>query len=492
MKVRSRALKAIILSAGQLFTKLAGLLSAIFLVRFLSKTDYATYRQALLAYGVAAPFLSLGLPKALYYFLPGEKKRPGGVFLENFLLLSIMGFLFMVGLWCGGSELLAWRFNNPSLAPVLIVFAPYAFFMLPQSAFSACMMGRDRVQHVAVFQPISKLVTVAAVVLVVLLWKNSTAAIIGAMIGAAVVYGPTVWLMFHACRGGSWKITHTGIREQLRFSIPLGVAAMIATTAGNIDKLLVSSMGTREEFAVYVNGALQLPLVGIITGSVISVLLPDMAMYYKAGEYRKAIDIWKRAAVKCGLVLIPSGIFLAGVGCDFMELLFSKAYRESGVPFRFYALLLPLSSISFGSPLIAAGKTKLALFESAGNVALNFVLTIIAINVFGVNGAAAATVVTAYCWAAILNTWFIKKIYKSHVRDLFDIRKMATILGASLAASTSFMLLLLPIESPGFRIVVCGVPFVVVVVTMYFFTGLIRFSDFMKIYRKWRNLREPK
>ncbi|MDA7880918.1 oligosaccharide flippase family protein [Akkermansiaceae bacterium] len=474
MKVRSRSLKAIILASGTLFSKLAGLLSAIFLARYLTKADYSTYRQALLAYGTAAPFFALGLPKALYYFLPGEKKRPGGVFLENFLLLSVMGLLFTVGLWLGGADFLAWRFNNPDLSTALVVFAPFAFFMLPQGTFTACMMGRDRVQHVAIFQPLSKLVMVAVVITVAVLWAGSMGAIVGAGLGAALIYVPTVWLMFHVCRGGSWKVSCTGIKKQLHYSIPLGVAAMVSTTAGNIDKLLVSSMGTPEQFAVYVNGAVQLPLVGIITGTVVSVLLPDMAKHYKAGEYAEAIAIWRRGAVKCGLILIPSGIFLAGVGQDFMAVLFGERYRESGIPFAFYAMLLPLSSVSFGSPLLAAGKTKLALFECLGSLAINFGLTVLAIKLFGIYGAAAATLVTTYCWAACFNTLFIKKYYHANLRQMFAYRELSIIAGASLLASASFLLLLIPLDSSLLRLSLCGFSFFLVIALVYWRVGFVR------------------
>jgi O-antigen/teichoic acid export membrane protein len=356
--------------------------------------------------------------------------------------------------------------------------------MLPQSAFTACMMGRDRVQHVAIYQPLSKLVMVAVVITVALLWAGSMGAIVGAVIGAALIYIPTVWLMFHVCRGGSWSISWEGVKQQLRYSLPLGVAAMVAGTAGNIDKLLVSAMGTREEFAVYVNGALQVPLVGIITGSVISVLLPDMAKHHKAGEYAQAIAIWRRAAVKCGLVLIPSGIFLAGISQDFMTLLFGERYRESGIPFAFYALMLPLSSISFGTPLIAAGKTKLALLESLGNLTLNFGLTILAIRFFGIYGAAAATLVTAYFWAASFNAFLIRKHYRTRLRDMFDLRQFSKILGVSLLASASFLLLLLPIESSLLRVAICAVPFGLVLTTGYLLSGLLNLQQIHQFFEK--------
>ncbi len=433
MKIRSRAFKVGIMAAGTAFTKLAGILSAVILARCLSTTDYSTYRQVLLAYGTVAPFMAFGLPRALYYFLPGEEKRAGGVLLENLVPLSVMGFVFMVGLWCGGADLLAGWFNNPGLASALVIFAPYALFMLPQGAFTACMMARDRVQHVAVFRPVSKLVMVAAVIGIAMLLGGAEGAIIGAVVGTGLVGLPTIWLMFHVCRGGAWNFSLGGIKKQIFYGIPLGLSAMVGTIAGNTDKLLVSSMGAPEQFAVYVNGAMQLPLVGIVTGSVIAVLLPDMAKHYKAGEKDEAIEIWKRAAVKCGFVLIPVGIFLAAMSSDIMALLFSERYRESGVPFLFYALILPLRSISFSTPLLASGKTKLLLTESTGNLLLNAVLSYYAIKIYGVYAAAAVTLLTSYVWASCVNSYLICKVYGTSPLNLIPVRKLLTAFVVSLA-----------------------------------------------------------
>ena len=59
-----------ILASGQGLTTLVGLLSAAVLARLFSKHDYATYRQTLLAYTFAAPFVMLGFDRS--------RRRRGG------------------------------------------------------------------------------------------------------------------------------------------------------------------------------------------------------------------------------------------------------------------------------------------------------------------------------------------------------------------------------------------------------------------------------
>ncbi len=61
------------LSSGQALTALVGIASAAVLSRLFTQVDYATYRQTMLAYTFAAPFVILGLDRALYYFLDNDR-----------------------------------------------------------------------------------------------------------------------------------------------------------------------------------------------------------------------------------------------------------------------------------------------------------------------------------------------------------------------------------------------------------------------------------
>ena len=115
VKIQSRTFKAAILASGQFLASCAGIIGFAVLSRVFNKQDYATYRQTILAYRFVAPLLILGLPQALYYFLPDEKKRPRGVLYENMILLTVLAILFSLFLLCGGNRLLAWRFNNLAL-----------------------------------------------------------------------------------------------------------------------------------------------------------------------------------------------------------------------------------------------------------------------------------------------------------------------------------------------------------------------------------------
>ena len=438
-KTYSRTLKAGILASGQFLTTCVALVSAMVLARVLTKIDYATYRQTMLAYGFAAPLLTLGLPQALYYFLPGEKERARGVLIENLLLLSFMGAIFSLFLLLGGNSLLAKRFNNPDLSNTLRILIPYSLAMFPAGALGACLVARDRVGQVAVYNVLSRVLQVAMIVAACLIWQTPMAALAGAVLAAGIILIPALKLMLAACKGSDSYPRMSGIIAQLKFSLPLGLAGIVGTLALDLDKVLVSSMCSPEAFAVFVNGAMEIPLIAVLTGSITSVLLADFASHHRAGEYKAILDIWHRATVKCAVFLFPIGIFLLAMAPEVMRLLFSSKYSESAVPFRIYILRLPVRITTFGAIFMASGNSRLVLYRSASGLVLNCVVSIFLIHYFGAVGAALGTVIVMYLWTVPFCLFFIRKILRVSLWHVYPWGGLAKVSAICAAASTVFV-----------------------------------------------------
>jgi O-antigen/teichoic acid export membrane protein len=425
---QSRTVKAGILASGTFLTTCVRLISAAVLARVLSMYDYATYRQTLLVYAIVAPLLMLGLPQALYYFLPGENKRPRSRLMDNLMLLTFMAGLFTLFLLFGGNRFLAWRFKNPDLARTLLILAPYPLFMLPASGLGACLIARDRVKQLAVFNVISRLFILAIVLTATLIWRTPVAAIVGTVVGTGIVLLPALKLMFASCKVGSLLPSTEGMWSQLKYAAPLGLAGMIGTIYFSLDKMIVSSMCSPEQFAVYVNGAIEIPLIGILTGSVIAVLIPDLVKMYKASQYQDLMALWHRAMLKCALLIFPIMIFLFVMAPEIMRILFSVKYEDSAIPFRVYLLLLPIRITTFGAIFMAAGRNTLIVYRSVTGLILNLFLSIILIKVLGSIGAAVASVIVIYVWTIPYCIYFIGKILHTGVFRIFPYQRLANIL----------------------------------------------------------------
>jgi O-antigen/teichoic acid export membrane protein len=429
------------LSSGQALTALVGIIGAAVLARVFSKNDYASYRQTLLAYTFAVPFVTLGFDRALYYFLPGEEKRSRGILIENLLWLLGGGALLSLFLLLGGNRLLAMRFNNPDLGRLLLLLIPYPLLMLPAASLSACLMACNRAEQVAGFNVASRLLMLLAIVVPCLIWPRPSTAIIGTVVGAAVTTAAALTLMFRVCNAGSWHPTTAGIRKQVRFSIPLGLAGLLGTVSQSLDQVMVAAFCSTAAFAVYVNGAMEIPLIGMITGSVTSVLIVDYARLHKEGHLDEIVALIHRAMVKCALILIPVMAFLLCMAPELMRLLFGKPYEGSATFFRIYLLLLPVRTLTFGAILAATGNSHYILIQTVIGVIAQLIATWYGIHWFGAIGAASASVVTMYLVTIPYLLIVLRRILQQPIRSLFPWRDLAKVGGASFAPAIVILLL---------------------------------------------------
>lgn len=452
---QSRTSKVLILSSGRFLVMLAGLASAAVLARILSRAEYAAYRQVLLAYALASPILALGLPNALYYFLPQETKNKRGIVSGNVLLLLAMGGVFTVALLAGGGEFLAARFNNPMLRDLLLIYSPYALFAMPAMAVTACLAALNRVRMLAVFNVATKILLVGMVVGATVIWRTPRAAILGLVLAEALVLPVALLLMFRATPSGSLLPSRENMWAQLKYSVPLGMAGVLGTISLSLDKMIVSGMCPPEQFAVYVNGAMEIPLVGIVTASVTAVLLPDFVRAHAASEHKELKALWHRAMLKCLLVFVPVTAFVLVMAPEIMRVLYSADYEASAYPFRIYALRLPIRATNFGAVLMAMGLTRMVTWGAAVNLLMNGLLSIVLVRTLGPPGAA---------WATLVSVILLALLY-------------SVIIGGQLHLGTSDML---PWCQMGRIAGATVIPTLLITAVMYFGSMILR-SDLLRL-----------
>ncbi len=433
--VQSRTVKVIALSTGQGLTALVTLVAAAVLTRILSVRDYATYRQTLLAYHFAAPLLTLSLPTALYYFLPGETRRKRGVLFDNLILLTVMGIVFSLLLLAGGNRLLAWRFSNPAVARPLRWMAPYALFALPASAVGACLIVQNRVTQLSIFNVFTRLLTLLAVIASALIWRSPLAPLKTHVACAGVMLALALWMMVQAVPRDDVRVSLSGMFRMLKYSVPLGLASMLGLISLQLDKVIVASMCDPQAFAIYANGALEIPLIGIITGSIAAVILTDMRAAIANGDESESLRLFRIAAAKSATILLPTMCFLLLFGTDVVITLYSEKYRGSTAPFRLYLCILPARIIYYGPALMALGLTKVVFIRSLFELCLNAVLSILIVYLFGPLGAAVATLFTLYFWSIPFNLRFVSKGFRCHTVECIPLAAILRTTAASVLAT---------------------------------------------------------
>jgi len=472
---QSRSGKVLVLSSGDALTTLVAIIAAAVLARAFSKLEYATYRQAMLAYTFAVPFVMLGFNRAPYYFLPVEKERARGVLVENLLLLGAGGLLLTLFIVCGGNHLLALRFHNPDLAPILMLLAPYPLVMIPAASLSGCLMARDRTAQVAVYNVASRVLMLLTVVLPCVLWPTVAVATMGTVAGGVVTGLIAFHLMFRACATGSWLPTAAGLRAQIAYSVPLGLAALVGSCERSLDKVIVAAMADAEAFAVYVNGAVEIPIYSMITGAATAVLSVEYRRLHAEGNVAEIIALVHRAMVKCALVILPCMFFLLAVAPEVMRVLYGGGYGDSATFFRIYLLLSPIRTLTFGAILVATGKGRYILVQAILTLAASAIATPLAVHYFGVMGAAISSVAVVYLVSVPYLVIVIAKVLECPRHGLLPWSRLLLVSAASSVGALALVAIrpLLPPLPDVVILCVTGVIYAGVTMVVFSYTELV-------------------
>ena len=403
----SRTSKVFALSFGQGLTTLVALISAMVMTRVLSQEELATYRQTFLAYEVAVPLLSLGISSGIYYFLPTEKNRARGLVVDGVLMLVFMGLLYAMFIAFGGNNLLAKRFSNPAVATTLLFLAPLPIFMLPAGLLSSVMVVQNVVGRLTLYNVLASLFMASSVIMACLAWKTPESMVL-IRVCVSIFFGlVAIDLMFRAVPTDKWQPSWTSMKSMLTFSIPMVLATALGSISLQLDKIIVSTMCSPEIYAIYSTGAMEIPLIGIITGSIATVIMPDMRRMASEGDNKGALTLFKKGAEKAAVFMIPIMIFLMVSAESFIITLFSAKYSDSILPFRLFLLMLPMRIAYFGGLLMAYGCTKTILYRSAVGLAVNATMSILLVSAVGYWGAIIATIFSLYF---VEGTWSIVTI----------------------------------------------------------------------------------
>ncbi len=397
----SRIQKTAYLSASQVITTLSTLAVAVALSRVLeTKAEYGTYQQTLLVYTFIAPLLALGLPAATFYFIPRNRGKEKSVLINGLAALITSASLFalfcvtlgpiFIPSWFGNSDLL-------STIPWLALYGPATLILI---FISSALVAVGRPKTSAIFTAIFRLFMACAVVLSAIIYASVNISLgvqaIVCFAGAILGIG-FIWQATSKSKSPSLLPSLSGVSTQLKYAVPLGLGAMMEGMALAIDKVIVSLFCSTEEYAVFVNGAMEVPLIAAITVAAGAVMLPEIVTAFSNNDRSKALELWKLMVKRVALFLLPAGFLFYLVSEELMVVLYSETFKESADPFRIYMLMLPARVAYFGMLFQGAGKTHLVLLRAVITLFLNTMITYFLVRKFGMSGAA---------WGTVAVVWF--------------------------------------------------------------------------------------
>jgi O-antigen/teichoic acid export membrane protein len=384
--------------------------------------------------------------------------------------------------------LFAKYFNNPEIATLIRIFACFPFFERIVHLLPAFLISLDKALFSGLYTMLSAVLMVLIVVMIFALGYGITEALWSKILIEAIFAFIGILIMIHFSPLGQWRINESLLLEQLNYCWPLMITTTIGIVNIKLDGVLISYYFSREVYAVYSVGALELPLIGLFTASLISAIMPNMVVEIDKGRVLNSLNLWHEASRKSSLLIFPTFAFFLVCGYDFIVLMYTQAYSQAAWPFLVYLTLLPLRAAIYGAIFRAIGFTRPLLWAALLCFIVNLIISV-ALLVAGRHGflsyigPSIGSVLATFTSTIFLLTTLSKKL-EIRFAQVMRWKELGRILGLSLFCGVLLWLIPVPVSNLLIKFIIRFIIYVGL-----FFTSLVLTKSIHA--DEWELLRMP-
>jgi len=385
--------EAIVLAFGALASQAVTLVSLAVLARLLTKREFGTYSQLGIVFSIVSSLFIAGVPSALLYYLPRAKsdtERRRWVF-DTYLVMGAIGAIGATGLVVLRHPV-ADALGNPALARPLAYYAPVILFSPVGGATGAALVGQGRSRMSALLTSFNAATLSGATIIAALLSPTAVAVAAGASIGS----GASTVISLAVASGSVGmspprSIKEIGAKPLLQYGMPLALTGAVGILGGQLDRIVVTSNFSAADYAVYVIGAAQVPLLYLVRQPVNNVLVRALSARFEADDLSGAAALWRESMRKLSLVVMPVFVYSVIMAPDLIRVMYGPQWGASVEIFRIYQTLLLTQITTWGLIPMAAGRTRENIWGAVILLVLNGGIAYAMIGPFGLDGAAVAT-----------------------------------------------------------------------------------------------------
>lgn len=393
--------KIVIVFMGQMFNLLLLFLLTPYLSRSLSKHEFGTFSQVQLLSTLIVAVFSLGLSRIFYLVIEKREFEKKDAFKTIMLMALFLGLAGSIASFFS-SSLWAILLKNPDIQLPLCIYAPFFLINSLNLLLELTLIHKGLVRRDMTIVIVSNVLKLGLLLLSIQLWKSFTLIfwVIGtiAPLAQMIMYLSSIPLIeFY-----EGTVRRNIYRFIVKVGLPLGITGVLAASYTYLAGFFVSNMFNTEDFAIYRNGSFEIPFLGIIATSVASILTPQFANLLAEGKREEVARMKTLSISEVAAISYPIIIVILFFAKDLVVLYLSEKYVESTPIFFLYTLILFIRVCSWEDVLTGSGKTGVILRSYILYFIANSLLVFVFIHLFGLIGAAIASVICIYILAYVL------------------------------------------------------------------------------------------
>jgi O-antigen/teichoic acid export membrane protein len=405
-----------IVFAGTVVAMLLNFFSRALLARHFDRYHYGSFTLTTtiisIAVTVALLGFSNGLPREVSHYIKRDPERVDRV-VSTGLLLSILSSIITAAFLILLSPSLARLLKDDLLSENLNIAAFAVPFIVILMVLVGVSRGYGRVRENFYYRNISQpLLFLALIAGGILLGEDFSFVFVAYLISWAL---PGIVLAIESYLRGILPrrllvFEKKVALELLVFSLPLMLTGILDYVMGWTDSIMLGYYYGPERVGLY-NGAAPIARVlPVFLNSMGFIYMPIATAFYTEGDINGLERIYRSTTKWAFLLTLPLFLTAFAFPRATILLVFGRKYVEASTALRILSIGFTFH-VAMGlnaMTLLAIGRTYDNLVGNALAAALNIILNLLLIPIYGINGAAVATAVS-YIGANIYRTWRLRK-----------------------------------------------------------------------------------
>lgn len=381
---------------------------------FLTPEQYGLLFFALSVLGVAILFASLGLAKSgaryVAEYSQGDTTQIPHVLTTtlkyNLVTIVVVGTVIAVF-----SDRISHLMGEPRLRPFLLIGVGYVVVLSLRRYTRLIFQGFSRVAYSAATSIVANVGILLSIVGFLFLGAGAIGALSGYIVGHAIATVAAFVLLYTKFykRYDRAQVSEPGLsRRILKYAVPLSVTRGATLLDKRIDTILVGLFLSPVAVGFYTLGK-QISSFAVAPATSLGFsVAPAYGEYKATDELSRAARLYETTFTYTMALYVPATVGLFLVAEPLVRVVFGLDYLGA-VPvlqiFSLYVLLQSIDKITNDS-LDYLGRARVRAYARGGSSVGNFLLNLVAIPVFGVVGAAGATVLT-YSALLVVELWVV-------------------------------------------------------------------------------------
>jgi O-antigen/teichoic acid export membrane protein len=425
----NRSFKVVVMALGNGINILINFLTLPYLVRSLTLVDYGTYGQVLIVLSLLQGIFTFSLNQISNIYL-ARNEQPAQVVFSTIMRTGFILSLIGGGVMLLTVPLIANSFDNAALNQLLYLSVLNLVGQIPVPILLSVLIFYGRVKHTTstlIFTNILKILVMFASIY----YFNSVKLM---MIGLSIVSIIQVLTLFACVPKELRTLKHfeKSLSKEIFFlAVPLAITSIIEKSVLYIDGVMISTMLSTTDFAVYRAGAIEVPFIASLYGSVAAIVMPEVARYFTGGNHMEILKLKRKVVSITAFFVYPVLIYLLFFSGPIITFYLSEKYAASSIIFAIFNLSLLIRVNDHQDIIVVSGNSKFIFYSIFSLAFLNVILNYILISAFGIIGSAIAFILHLFLFTILL-TYKTMGVMSCTLNDLFDVKKLIWILLLSL------------------------------------------------------------